>query len=153
MLTVLMVCSFVAMPTFATEVEKPETVETGDVYEIQPRGAISGNGQTSISSGVTSGSFTFTVSGIMNWSTAQVRLYITGFNAEDYVDAKVYRPDGTECFHISGWLGDTLSPSSRTDTNWITFSDGQRGTYRVDYSVGNWYGNTTGSGTLYCGIK
>lgn len=46
MLTVLMVCSFVAMPTFATEVEKPETVETGDVYEIQPRGAISGNGQT-----------------------------------------------------------------------------------------------------------
>lgn len=153
MLTILMAFSLVTMPAFAAEVNETETVVANNEYEVQPRGAISGNGQTTIGSGVTSGSFTFSVTGIMNWSTAQVRLYITGFNADDYIDAKVYRPDGTECFHIAGWLGDVLSPSGNTDTGWLTFSDGQRGTYRVVYSVGNWYGSTTGSGTLYCGIK
>ena len=151
-LALVMAMGMTSMSVFAAT---PETVaaETVSVNEdIQTRGAISGQGSTNIGSGVTRGSFTFNVSGIMNWSTAQVRLSITGFNSNDRVDAKVYRPDGTECYHVAGWTGSVLSHSF-TATNWTTFSDGQRGTYRVEYSVGNWLGNRTGSGTLKCEIK
>lgn len=151
-LALVMAMGMTSLSVFAAT---PETVaaETVSVAEdVQERGAISGQGTTNIGSGVTSGSFTFNVSGIMDWSTAQVKLSITGFNSNDWVDAKVYRPDGTECFHIAGWTGNVLSTSNRA-TNWMTYSKGQRGTYTVVYSVGNWLGNRTGSGTLKCEIK
>lgn len=153
MLSLVMVFAFATVPAFAAGKEEVLPTKPTVTQAVQPCGAISGNGSTNIKSGVTSGKFSFNVSGIMNWSSAKVMLSISGFNADDYVDAKVYRPDGTECFHIAGWLGDVLSPSNRTDTGWIVFSGGQRGTYTVVYSVGNWYGNTTGSGTLSCSIK
>lgn len=150
-LSMVMVFSIATVPAFAAETNMA-TEKTVTESEVQPRGAISGSGQTNIGAGVTKGSFTFNVSGIMDWSTAQVRLSITGFNSNDWVDAKVYRPDGTECYHVAGWTGNVLS-HSYTATSWTTFSSGQRGTYRVEYSVGNWLGQRTGSGTLKCEIK
>ena len=101
-LSMVMVFSIATVPAFAAETNMA-TEKTVTESEVQPRGAISGSGQTNIGAGVTKGSFTFNVSGIMDWSTAQVRLSITGFNSNDWVDAKVYRPDGTECYHVAGW--------------------------------------------------
>lgn len=153
MLSLVMVFAFTAIPAFAADGEELLYKVSSTTSVTQPCGAIWGNGSTNIKSGVTRGEFSFNVSGIMNWSTAQIMLSISGFNDGDYIDARVYRPDGTECFQVSSWLGDVLSPDNRTDTGWIKISNGQKGTYKVVYTVGNWYGNTTGSGTLFCSIK
>lgn len=152
LLTLGLLMNVAALPVLAAEPENMETVMVTSDSEIQPRGAFSGSGSTKVGTNVRRGSFTFNVSGISNWPSGQIQLSITGFNSDDWVDAKVYRPDGTECFHILGILGDLLSPSKRS-TGWHTYASGKRGTYKVEWSVGNWEGQNTGSGTIKCEIK
>lgn len=152
LLTLGLLMNVAALPVFAAEPENMKTEMVTLDSEVQPRGAFSGSGSTSVGTNVRSGSFSFNVSGISNWPTGQVQLSITGFNTDDWVDAKVYRPDGTQCYHILGNLGDLLSTSKRS-TGWHTYSSGQRGTYKVVWSVGNWEGKNTGSGTIKCEIK
>lgn len=148
---VMALCLF-SIPVFAATPDGVAPAANIVETEVQPRGALSGSGSTNIGAGVTSGSFTFNVTGIMDWSSAQVKLSITGFNDNDWVDAKVYRPDGSECYHVAGWTGSVLSHSFMA-TSWTKFDTAKRGTYRVEYTVGNWLGDRTGSGTLKCEIK
>lgn len=143
MLMSMSVSAFAATPEVGMEVASEQS-------EAQARGALHGVDSAN-TDGRTSGSFTVKVTGI-SWSSAQVQISITGFNSGDIIDAKVFRPDRSELFHVAGWTGDTLSTDKRS-TNWITVPNVPTGTYTVEYSVGNWYGNTPGSGTVKCEIK
>lgn len=152
---VLVFTCFCSTSAFAAEVtpdSKVVTVSESTNAEITPRGSLSGYGSVWHNAGSScDGSFYVTVTG-SSWPTAQVTFNIENFGPDDAVAVQLYRPDGSFAWGSLDNVGDMITMANKDKWHNILFTGGQTGTYRVQYSIVNWSGNTPSSGRINCWI-
>ena len=154
MALVMAFACFGSTTAFAAEVQPTAdvaVVETSN-NEVTPCGSLSGYGHHWYNSGEsTDGDFYVNVTGL-SWPTAQLTLNIENFGPNDAVAVQVYRPDGTFAWGTLDNVGDYITMANKDDWHNIKFTNGKTGTYRIHYSIINWYGETPSSGRINCWI-
>lgn len=125
---------------------------TAESEIITHRGSLSGYGSVWYSSGsVVTGDFYVNVTGI-RWPSAQVTFNIENFGPNDAVSVKLYHPDGSFAWGSYDNRGDVITMGNKDTWHNLTFSDGQVGTYRVNYYIINFDNATPSSGRINCWI-
>lgn len=145
-------CGTTAFAAEATPVSEVTTVSEATTAEVTPRGSLSGYGSVWHDAGTScDGSFYVNVTGL-SWPTAQVTFNIENFGPNDAVAVQLYRPDGSFAWGTLDNAGDMITMANKDNWHNITFAGGQTGTYRVQYSIINWYGDEPSSGRINCWI-